>query len=62
MISECFLVAQTDEKVDARDLSMGSWFEAQIVKVTTEATPTDSATSSSAAEDRTVYYHVKFDE
>ena len=55
---------QVGEKVDARDLSMGAWFEAQVAKVTTEATPTtveDSPTSSSEAEP-TIFYHVKFDE
>ena len=55
---------QVGEKVDARDLSMGAWFEAQVAKVTTEPTLTtveDSPTSSSEAEP-TVLYHVKFDE
>ena len=43
---------------------MGAWFEAQIVKVTTEASPTtDRACSSTSSEPEPVeYYHVKFDE
>ena len=32
------LCTQVGEKVDAKDLSMGVWFEAQVVKVTTETT------------------------
>ena len=51
-----------DEKVDARDRSMGAWFEAQVVKVTTEAPPTDESACSSESNELIVYYHVKFDE
>ena len=43
---------------------MGAWFEAQVVKVTIETSPTtaeDSPTSSSEVEP-TIFYHVKFDE
>ena len=60
---------QTGEKVDARDLSMGAWFEAQVVKVTKEALPTtnqlsDQAGSSAEAahQTETIYYHVRYDE
>jgi hypothetical protein len=38
---------------------MGAWFEAEVVKVTSEATPTSNGSESSEDE---VYYHVKFDE
>lgn len=57
---------QVNEKVDARDLSMGAWFEAQVVEVTSEATPTSNGaaagSSNGEASDSTIYYHVKFDE
>ncbi len=43
---------------------MGAWFEAQVVKVTSEATPTSNGASSSSSSDgeETIFYHVKFDE
>lgn len=55
---------QVGDKVDARDLSMGAWFEAQVVKVTEEDTPTskDDGPSSSTSSEPTLFYHVKFDE
>ena len=58
------LCTQIGEMVDAKNLSMGAWFEAQVVKVTIETSLTtaeDSPTSSSEAEP-TIFYHVKFDE
>lgn len=52
--------------MDARDLSMGAWFEAQVVKVTTEATPIANGGGSSSndveTDSQTIFYHVKFDE
>ena len=55
---------QVGEKVDARDLSMGAWFEAQVARATTETTliiVEDSFTLSGETEP-TIFYHVKFDE
>ena len=55
---------QVGDKVDARDPSMGAWFEAQVVKVTEEDTPTskEDEPSSSTSSEPTLLYHVKFDE
>ena len=59
---------QTGEKVDARDLSMGAWFEAQVVKVTKEASPADQlgdqpgSSTDSTNQTETIYYHVRYDE
>ena len=50
--------------MDARDLRMGAWFEAQVVKVTREVPPTSSNEpgSSSSASDPVLFYHIKYDE
>ena len=48
--------------MDARDLSMGAWFEAQVVKVTEETPSINGASSSSAQPEPNIFYHVKFDE
>ena len=55
---------QIGEKVDARDLSMGAWFEAQVVKVTTGSPQTDDPCSSTSQDKETtcIYYHVQYDE
>ena len=53
---------QIDEKVDARDLSMGAWFEAQVVKITAESLGTDNPCSSTTQLDDIIYYHVRYDE
>ena len=64
---------QVGEKVDARDCSMGAWFEAQVVKVTkktpppstTSTTDEDSPACSEDSKDDlppTLYYHVIYDE
>ena len=53
---------QIKEKVDARDLSMGAWFEAQVVKITTESPPGDTPSNSAAQAEDIVYYHVQYDE
>lgn len=49
-----------NELVDARDLNMGAWFEAQIVNVT----KTTKAPKEEAAEDdeEEILYHVKYEE
>ena len=49
--------SQVGDKVDARDLRMGAWFEAEVVKVTSEPTA-----GSSSSDEATIFYHVKFDE
>ncbi|TNN27562.1 E3 ubiquitin-protein ligase UHRF1 [Liparis tanakae] len=50
-----------NELVDARDLNMGAWFEAQIVNVTkTTAAPSVEAAEAPAAEE--ILYHVKYEE
>ena len=44
---------------------MGAWFEAEVVKVTSEAIPTSDRTngeSSTSEPESNVIYHVKFDE
>ena len=53
---------QISEKIDARDLSMGAWFEAQVIKITTEAPLADTPCSSAAHAEQVVYYHVQYDE
>lgn len=52
------------DKVDARDLRMGAWFEAEVVKLTTEATPPyqTNGESSTSEPEKEIIYHVKFDE
>lgn len=63
----CWCPSQVAEKVDARDLRMGAWFEAEVVKVTAETPPTSNGTvmnghTSNGSVEPTIYYHVKFDE
>lgn len=49
-----------NELVDARDLNMGAWFEAQIVNVTkTTKTPKEEAAEHDEEE---ILYHVKYEE
>jgi hypothetical protein len=57
-----FLLLQIDEKVDARDLSMGAWFEAQVVKITSESPGIDNPCSSTTQLEDVIYYHVRYDE
>jgi hypothetical protein len=40
---------------------MGAWFEAQVVRVTSETTPTSNGAVSSSSDEK-IFYHVKFDE
>ena len=48
--------------VDARDLNMGAWFEAQIVNVTkTTKTPKEEDAEAQPAEEE-ILYHVKYEE
>ncbi|KAG5851444.1 hypothetical protein ANANG_G00093490 [Anguilla anguilla] len=51
-----------NEFVDARDLNMGAWFEAQIVKVTKETEPPGEAEGvASRSDEEAVFYHVKYE-
>ena len=59
---EVIFFIQIGEKVDARDLSMGAWFEAQVVKITAESPGTDSPCSSTTQVEDVLYYHVQYDE
>lgn len=51
---------QINEFVDARDLNMGAWFEAQIVKVT--KTAKTSGEDGEADGEEEIIYHVKYEE
>ncbi|XP_066551243.1 E3 ubiquitin-protein ligase UHRF1 isoform X3 [Amia ocellicauda] len=58
---------QINEFVDARDLNMGAWFEAQIVNVTKETkSPSESAESMTDPEisqsEEEIVYHVKYED
>ena len=57
----CVCVWRVGEKVDARDCSMGAWFEVQVVKVT-EKSPAHQSDSPSSLRECEFYYHVVFDE
>lgn len=53
--------SKINELVDARDLNMGAWFEAQIVNVTkTVKTPIEEGAK--AEEQEEILYHVKYEE
>ena len=54
------ILLQVGDKVDAKDRRMGAWFEALVVKVTTEPAP--SSSSEEPDSETTTQYHVKFDE
>lgn len=56
----CFVYLKINELVDARDLNMGAWFEAQIVNVTKSIkTPKEEAAE---AQEEEILYHVKYEE
>uniref|UniRef100_A0A673ACE8 E3 ubiquitin-protein ligase UHRF n=1 Tax=Sphaeramia orbicularis TaxID=375764 RepID=A0A673ACE8_9TELE len=58
-----FLCVKINELVDARDLNMGAWFEAQIVNVTkTTKTPKEEAAEAQPAEEEEILYHVKYED
>ncbi|KAG5847197.1 hypothetical protein ANANG_G00123460 [Anguilla anguilla] len=58
LIDPGFGLYKINEYVDARDLNMGAWFEAQIVNVTKEAP--SSAEADGTEED--IRYHVKYED
>lgn len=51
---------QINEFVDARDLNMGAWFEAQIVNVT--KTSGEEGSDTKPSEEEVIHYHVKYEE
>ncbi|XP_014836021.1 PREDICTED: E3 ubiquitin-protein ligase UHRF1 [Poecilia mexicana] len=52
-----------NELVDARDLNMGAWFEAQIVNVTkTTKMPKEESGDGEAEEKEEILYHVKYED
>lgn len=52
-----------NEFVDARDLNMGAWFEAQIVNVTkTTKSTTDEDAAEAKPTEEEILYHVKYEE
>ncbi|CAG00621.1 unnamed protein product [Tetraodon nigroviridis] len=61
LVDPGFGLYKLNELVDARDLNMGAWFEAQIVNVTkTPKTPEEGAGEGRAEEE--ILYHVKFED
>ncbi|GLD49916.1 E3 ubiquitin-protein ligase UHRF1 [Lates japonicus] len=62
LIDPGFGYYKINELVDARDLNMGAWFEAQIVNVTkTTKTPKEEAAEAQPAEEE-ILYHVKYED
>ncbi|XP_043909983.1 E3 ubiquitin-protein ligase UHRF1 [Protopterus annectens] len=55
-----FGLYKINEFVDARDMNMGAWFEAQIVNVTREGTTVDSGNENTSNE--SIVYHVKYED
>ncbi|XP_047388500.1 E3 ubiquitin-protein ligase UHRF1 [Sciurus carolinensis] len=55
---------KVNEYVDARDTSMGAWFEAQVVRVLRKPPSQDEPSSSAASPtpEEDVIYHVKYDD
>uniref|UniRef100_A0A8C6NZA7 E3 ubiquitin-protein ligase UHRF n=1 Tax=Nothobranchius furzeri TaxID=105023 RepID=A0A8C6NZA7_NOTFU len=49
-----------NELVDARDLNMGAWFEAQIVEVT--KTPKEEGADNKPDDEEEILYHVKYED
>uniref|UniRef100_A0AAQ4RXE9 E3 ubiquitin-protein ligase UHRF n=1 Tax=Gasterosteus aculeatus aculeatus TaxID=481459 RepID=A0AAQ4RXE9_GASAC len=61
LVDPGFGLYKINELVDARDLNMGAWFEAQIVNVTkTTKTPKEEAAEEVSAEE--ILYHVKYED
>ncbi|NXS53377.1 UHRF1 ligase, partial [Brachypteracias leptosomus] len=62
----CFV--QINDLVDARDMNMGAWFEAQVVNVTRKKPPKEPAESCpapaqpTAVPEEDVIYHVKYED
>ncbi|XP_066551242.1 E3 ubiquitin-protein ligase UHRF1 isoform X2 [Amia ocellicauda] len=67
LVDAAFGSYKINEFVDARDLNMGAWFEAQIVNVTKETkSPSESAESMTDPEisqsEEEIVYHVKYED
>uniref|UniRef100_H2TMV8 E3 ubiquitin-protein ligase UHRF n=1 Tax=Takifugu rubripes TaxID=31033 RepID=H2TMV8_TAKRU len=61
LVDPGFGLYKINDLIDARDLNMGAWFEAQIVNVTKMAkTPKEGAGEEEAEEE--IFYHVKFED
>lgn len=59
----CFV--QINDLVDARDMNMGAWFEAQVVNVTRKKAANDSCADpdqQTTIPEEDVIYHVKYEE
>ncbi|XP_026178762.1 E3 ubiquitin-protein ligase UHRF1 [Mastacembelus armatus] len=62
LVDPGFGLYKINELVDARDLNMGAWFEAQIMNVTkTTKTPKEEAAEAQPAEEE-ILYHVKYED
>ncbi|KAM6963306.1 LOW QUALITY PROTEIN: E3 ubiquitin-protein ligase UHRF1 [Aplochiton taeniatus] len=62
LIDPGFGVYKIHEFVDARDLNMGAWFEAQVLNVTkTTRNPSEETDAEAKPEKEDVYYHVKYE-
>lgn len=59
-IMRWIIVLQINEFVDARDLNMGAWFEAQIKNVTKAPKPSGDDGELDGGEE--IMYHVKYEE
>lgn len=57
-----FFPLQINEFVDARDLNMGAWFEAQIVNITKTTKTPGEEEGSKLSEEEVIHYHVKYEE
>lgn len=57
-----FSPLQINEFVDARDLNMGAWFEAQIVNITKTTKTPGEEEGSKLSEEEVIHYHVKYEE
>ncbi|XP_056132833.1 E3 ubiquitin-protein ligase UHRF1 [Lampris incognitus] len=63
LIDPGFGFYKINEFVDARDLNMGAWFEAQIVNVTkTTKTPSDEDNAETKPAEEEIHYHIKYED
>ncbi|KAG7282794.1 LOW QUALITY PROTEIN: hypothetical protein CRUP_012183 [Coryphaenoides rupestris] len=62
LIDPGFGLYKINEFVDARDLNMGAWFEAQVLKVTNGPETTREKEDQSEPTDEEIRYHVKYED
>ncbi|CAL8393448.1 unnamed protein product [Boreogadus saida] len=62
LIDPGFGLYKINEFVDARDLNMGAWFEAQILKVTKGPEPSPEKEEPGTPTDEDIRYHVKYED